>query len=172
MSEREEQSSDREEKKHFDSEVSLFMGELRVTLPGVQILFAFLLSVPFTARFVKVSELARDAYYVGFLCAAVASAHLIAPAVYHRLHWRRDVVDHEQMLRSFNRLAVIGGGFLAVAMCAAVFLVTAFLFGDAWGAILALIVFLVVGWLWFVLPLAGKRRARVERAGDLVRPAR
>jgi len=49
---------------------------------------------------------------------------------------------------------------------------TAFLFGDAWGAILALIVFLVVGWLWFVLPLAGKRRARVERAGDLVRPAR
>src|SRR5258706_12073851 len=108
-----------------------FLNELRVVLPGVQVLFGFLLAVPFTDAFKRVTGAQRGAYFAAFLCSAVATAFLLAPSLYHRLHWRRDVADKEQMLRTFNRLAITGGAFVAAAMSLTVFVVTDLLFPSA-----------------------------------------
>jgi len=153
------QSKDQQD---FERELTLFMTELRVELPGVQILFAFMLSVPFSARFHIASALERNVYFFGFACCAIASALLIAPSVYHRLHWRHEVADRFEMLASFNRFAVIGGGFLALAMTSTIFVISNILFGLVAGLVLAAVSFAMFSWLWFGFPAV--RRARELRA--------
>ena len=78
----------------LDRELIELLNELRVALPGVQVLFAFLLGVPFTQRFAQVAELQKDVYFLTFLCAAAATALLIAPSAYHRLEWRQGDKEH------------------------------------------------------------------------------
>lgn len=97
------------------------------------------------------------AFFVALLCTALGSALLIAPTAYHRLRWRSR--DKEQMLRTANRLAIGGTFFLAVAMTAAVFLVTDLVF--KWPVTLLVTVALGASfaWFWYALPL----RRRVER---------
>jgi hypothetical protein len=121
--ERERDASD------LDRELIELLNELRVALPGVQVLFAFLLIVPFSNGWDRVTEPQRYAYFVAFLCAAVASAFLIAPSAYHRLRWREG--DKEHLLVTANRLAIIGAVFLAAGMAATVFLITDLLFGSS-----------------------------------------
>src|SRR6185503_19407484 len=106
----------------LDRELIEFLNELRVALPGVQVLFAFLLGVPFTQRFSQVSDLQKDVYFVTFLCAATATALLIAPSAYHRLEWRQG--DKEHLLVVSNRLAIAGTTFLALSISGTVFVVT------------------------------------------------
>jgi hypothetical protein len=147
----------------FQREWTEFLNEIRVALPGVQFLFAFLLSVPFTDRFSKIGLLEHAAYFGCFLCTAVACAFLMAPSVYHRLHWRRDVHDKEQMLRTSNLLAIMGIALLALAMSAAVFMLSTVLIG-AWPAFaIAAGLLGLFGWLWFGFPLS--RRGRERRSG-------
>jgi len=146
-----------------DQELIEFLNELRVMVPGVQTLFAFMLALPFTLHFDRMTPLDRRLYGVGFLCATVSSLLLTAPSMYHRFHWRSDMRDVERMLRSFNRLAIWGGLFLALSMACAVFVATDALFGaNTAGAITALVVVLFA-WFWYGLPLS--RRAR-DRAAD------
>jgi len=145
----------------FERELTLFMTELRVELPGVQILFAFMLSLPFSDKFSIASALQRNVYFFGFACCAVASALLIAPSVYHRLHWRHEVSDRFEMLTSFNRFAVIGGGFLALAMSSTIFVIGNFLFGHIAALVLGAVSLGMFSWLWFGFPAF--RRARELR---------
>jgi hypothetical protein len=126
----------------------------------VQLLFGFLFTAPFTERFMHVSELVRWVYFAAFLFTTAASAFLIAPSVYHRLHWRRDVKDKEQMFQIANRLAVLGVVCLAQAMTCAVFVLSTLIF-DRWLALVLSTASLgLFGVLWFALPLSRRARER------------
>ncbi|HYV16708.1 MAG TPA: DUF6328 family protein [Conexibacter sp.] len=132
------------------------LGELRVAMPGVQLLFAFLLVVPFNQRFVQTSGFQRTVYAVVLLCAAFASALLIAPTAYHRVMFHRG--DRARMIRTATHLALAGLAFLALAMSGAVLLVTDFVFGTLTSVLCTAAVFTSFAWLWFGLALARRLR--------------
>ena len=148
--------SDEDKDERLDRELIELLNELRVVLPGVQVLFAFLLGVPFTQRFAQTTELQRDVYFLTFMCAAVATALLIAPSAYHRLNWRQ--ADKEHLLVVSNRLAIAGTAFLAVSIAGTVFVVTDLLFHAASAAMAAGATAALFAWFWYALPLL--RRAR------------
>ncbi len=144
----------------FEREWPEFLDEIRVALPGVQLLFGFLLATPFTTVFSRLPDGVRLVYFGCFLTTTAACGFLIAPSVYHRLHWRRDVRDKEQMLRTCNQLAIVGIVLLACAMASAVFVVAHAVAGPG-GAIIASIVAAALFFvLWFGLPLARRSRER------------
>lgn len=128
------------------------LNELRVALPGVQVLFAFLLAVPFANGFPKLSSLDRHIFFVAFIATALSTVLLIAPSSYHRLRWRRH--DKERMLVVSNALTIAGLACLAVAISAAVFVVTDFLFHRAWAATFTTFAAACFLLLWYGLPLA------------------
>jgi Family of unknown function (DUF6328) len=140
-----------EDESRLDRELIELLNELRVTLPGVQVLFAFLLIVPFNQGFERVTELQKYVYFVALVATAVGSAFLIAPTPYHRIRFRDR--DKESLLRVGNRFALIGTAFLALAMTCAVFFVTDFLFNIGVAFAVAGVVAVVVGGLWYALPL-------------------
>lgn len=134
-----------------DRELIELLNELRVALPGIQVMFAFLLIVPFSQGFVKVTELQTNVYFLSFLCTAAATAFLIAPTTYHRVRWREG--DKEHMLKVANRYALVGTVFLALGMTGVVFFITDFLyesslavFATAWAAGM-------FAFLWFGIPI-------------------
>ena len=135
----------------LDRELIELLNELRVVLPGVQVLFAFLLTVPFSQRFPQLSPFQRNLYFFVLLSAAAASFLLIAPSAHHRLRWRKH--DKEQVLETANLLAIFGIVFLAIAMTAAVFLVTDVLFGTKTGAWVGGITAGVLTAVWFGFPM-------------------
>jgi hypothetical protein len=135
----------------LDRELKELTDELRVALPGVQVLFAFLLTVPFTSRWDDVSDTQRDAYFGSFLCATASSVCLIAPSVMHRIQWRRR--DKERLLRAGNVLALVGASFLALAMTGVVFLITDVLFDETSAAAIAGAAAGIVIVLWYCVPL-------------------
>jgi Na+/melibiose symporter-like transporter len=132
------------------------LNELRVALPGVQVLFAFLLAVPFSQRFAETTELQKDVFMVALLCTTAGSVFLIAPTAYHRLRFRDR--DKEAMLRIANVFAIVGVFFLAVAMTAVVFLVTDLIFKAAFTAVVTALTAALFAAVWFALPLARKSR--------------
>jgi hypothetical protein len=140
----------------LDRELIELLNELRVALPGVQVLFAFLLAVPFTQRFERLTGVQEDVFFAAFLCTAVATALLIAPSAYHRLRWREH--DKEHMLQMSNRLAIAGTVFLAAAIIAVVYLVTDLIFGLAATLLATLLATALFGWLWYGLPLVRRLR--------------
>jgi predicted membrane channel-forming protein YqfA (hemolysin III family) len=149
--------SDEESKEErLDRELIEFLNELRVVLPGVQVLFAFLLTVPFANRFADITNLQRQVFFAVFLCTTAATALLIAPSAYHRLRWRE--YDKERMLRTANRLAIGGMIFLSLALVGATFLVTDLLFHPAAAAGVTAAVAIFFAWFWWGLPLSRKLR--------------
>lgn len=114
--------ADENKKQRVDRELIELLNEFRVALPGVQVLFAFLLTVPFAQRFASASGLQRAVFLLALLATAVASVLFIIPTAYHRLQWREP--DKERMVFTANRLTIAGMVFLAIAMAAAVFMVT------------------------------------------------
>jgi hypothetical protein len=144
--------TDEEQKEgDLDRELIELLNELRVALPGVQVLFAFLLAVPFATRWEKVDESQKYAFMVALLSTALGTVLLIAPTTYHRLRWREH--DKEQLLVTANRLAIAGTGCLAIGMTAAVYLVTDTVFSAAVAAIVTAAVAVVFAWFWYGLPL-------------------
>jgi hypothetical protein len=141
----------------LDRELIELLNELRVALPGVQVLFAFLLAVPFTQRFERLTGVQEDVFFAAFLCTAVATALLIAPSAYHRLRWREH--DKEHMLQMSNRLAIAGTMFLAAAIVAVVYLVTNLIFGLGATFVATFLATILFGWLWYGLPLVRRLRA-------------
>jgi Kef-type K+ transport system membrane component KefB len=139
------------EERH-NRELIELLNELRVALPGVQVLFAFLLAVPFANGFPKLSPLDRDVFFVAFIATALSTACLIAPSSYHRLRWRQR--DKERMLIVSNALTIAGLFLLAVAITATVFVITDFLFHHSWAAGLTAFVAATFVVLWYGLPLA------------------
>ncbi len=143
-------------KERVDRELIELLNELRVALPGVQVLFAFLLVLPFQNRFREVTGATEALYIVSLCLTAAASGFLIAPSAYHRLNFRTP--DKERMLFTANHLAIAGMALLAVAVPCALYVVVSFLYGSAVGGGLAAGLGGLITWLWYVLPLW--RRAR------------
>ena len=127
------------------------LNELRVILPGVQFLFAFLLTVPFSQRFSELDGVETGVFFVTLLCTAVATALLMAPSAQHRVLWREGV--REQRLKLGNTLIIVGLIFLVPAMVGAVFVVSAFIFGLGLGLTVTTLLVLFFALLWFLLPL-------------------
>jgi Family of unknown function (DUF6328) len=143
--------SDQREEHDLDRELIELLNELRVALPGVQVLFAFLLAVPFANGWTRVTELQRDVFFVAFIAAAASTILLIAPSAHHRLRWREG--DKERILRRANDLAIAGTVFLAIGMTATVFLISDILFAAWWAALTTAAIAGAFAWFWYGLPL-------------------
>ena len=135
----------------LDRELIELLNELRVMLPGVQALFAFLLIVPFSERFSATTTKERVAYYVAFASAALSSILFITPSVYHRVQFRRG--DEEHMLWVGNAVTLAGTVVLGVGIAAAIYFVTGFLADDTVALVACLVAFVLLSALWWVLPL-------------------
>jgi hypothetical protein len=143
-------NEDRSEK--LDRELIELLNELRVMLPGVQVLFAFLLTVPFSQRFESTTTTERVGYYIALASAALCSILLITPSVYHRVQFRQH--DKERLLRIGNGVVIGGTVVLGIGIAAAVHFVTGFLVDDAVGLVAGSVTFVMVALMWWVLPLA------------------
>jgi hypothetical protein len=148
--------AEKKSEEDLDRELIELLNELRVALPGVQVLFAFLLTVPFTQRFGRVTQTQQDAYLVALLATLVGSVLLIAPSAYHRIQWRQR--DKEQMLRTSNRLAIAGSVFLAIGMTASVFLIIDLIFKQTATAVVTAVAAGLFAWFWYALPLSRRLR--------------
>jgi len=148
--------ADQKSKEDLDRELIELLNELRVTLPGVQVLFAFLLIAPFSQQFARVNDLQKYAYLAALTFTALGSALLIAPTPYHRIRFRD--ADKEAMLQIANQLAIAGTLCVAIAMCCALFLVTDFLFSSPVPALLTALVAGVIVAFWYALPIARELR--------------
>jgi hypothetical protein len=135
--------------------------ELRVIVTGVQVLFAFLLIVPFNTGFRGVGAFERTVYFITLLLAAMAAACTIAPSAQHRLLFRHD--DKQRLVFFANRAAIAGLAFLALAMCGCLLLVTVKLFGELTGALTLAFGAITFALLWFVMPLRRRRLLERER---------
>jgi hypothetical protein len=125
--------------------------ELRVILPGVQVLLAFLLTVPFSGGFARASSTDRIVYFATVLLTVAATGALTMPAAYHRIRFRQG--DKEQMLRLSNAFAIAGLALLTVAMASVVFLIANVLYGLGAAIPVSIAVFLMLGLSWFAIPV-------------------
>ena len=140
------------EAERADRNLGELLQELRVAGLGVQVLFGFLLSLPFTTRFTQLSPGQRNLYLATLVLAAVATALLLGPVAYHRLVFRQG--EKERLVRAANIMAIAGLATVGLAVSAAVLLVTDYVSsGLTAGLITAFVTCLFAG-LWFVLPLA------------------
>jgi hypothetical protein len=146
-----------ERDERLNRELIELLNELRVALPGVQVLFAFLLVLPFQRRFDELGPGDRAVYFAAFLCTALSSALLIAPSSYHRLRFREH--DKEHMILIANRLAIAGSVFLAAAISCTVYLITDVLYGEPYGAAAGGVAAVVSSSLWCGLALARAARS-------------
>src|ERR687889_1794299 len=110
----------------LNRELMELLQELRVVIPGVQVLLAFLLTVPFQPRFAQLPGSMRNAFFASIACATLATAFLIAPSAHHRMRWRAG--EKERLLRIGNQMALWGTVFLAAAIVLALYVVTNVLF--------------------------------------------
>jgi hypothetical protein len=141
-----------------DRQMIELLNELRVALPGVQILFAFLLTVPFTQRFPQLTTFQRDVFYVTLVAATLSAACLIAPSAAHRLRFHQS--EREWLIESANALMIAGLGFLTVAIGSAFLLITDVLFDGARVWIYSALVWATILALWFGRPLYRQARGR------------
>jgi hypothetical protein len=148
-------SEDRDEKQ--DRQMIELLNELRVAMPGVQILFGFLLTVPFAQGFTKVTDFQRDVYFCTLLLAALTTACLIAPSAAHRVLFHQG--ERPWLIEHANRMLLFGLGFLGLALIGAVLLVTDYLFGGAIVVIAPAVLGVVLAVLWFARPLARREQS-------------
>jgi cation transport ATPase len=140
-----------EEQQRLNRQMTELLNELRVAMPGVQVLFAFLLAVPFQQRFQSVNAFQRDVYLFTLLAAATATAFLVAPSAYHRIAFQEH--EKERIIQMGTRQFVCGIVALAVAMTGAVLLVTDVLFRARTTIIVVVCVAALFAWLWFGIGL-------------------
>lgn len=148
----EEARDDKALRKKRDRELIELLNELRVALPGAQVLLAFLLVAPLNEGFDAVTGFGKAAYLASLSATLLATALLMAPTAYHRLRWRER--NKERMLRTSNRLAIAGMAFLAFALTAAVYVVVDVLYDELLAAIVAAGAAVLFSVGWFALPLS------------------
>ncbi|MEA2321094.1 MAG: hypothetical protein QOD81_944 [Solirubrobacteraceae bacterium] len=144
-SRREERSEDEQER--LNRQMMELLNELRVAMPGVQVLFGFLLTVPFQQRFAQVTDFQRTVYFATLIAAAVATAFLIAPSAYHRVMFEQH--DKPTIIRVGTVQMLVGLGALALAMNGAVLLVTDVLFDGGTVTVTVAALATVYFALWF-----------------------
>jgi hypothetical protein len=141
-----------------DRELIELLNELRVALPGVQVMFAFLLAVPFSQGWTKVTETQKVSFLVALLTTALATAFLIAPSSFHRIQWRQK--DKEQLLIISNGLSIAGLALLAISTAAVVFTITDYVVGGQFAIWSTVLMGLTFALLWYAIPLY--RRSKTD----------
>ena len=159
---------DETEQERLDRNLGELLQELRVALPGVQVLFAFLLAVPFQRNFTTISEFEKKVYFATLLLTALSAALLIAPSAYHRITFRYQ--QKHRLVFISNRLAIAGLAALALAMTSAILLITHLLFGAAATIVTTGVALAVFVLLWAVLPLKRRLKYRDDGLPLLPRP--
>ncbi len=139
------------EEERLDRNLQEMLGELRVALPGVQVLFAFLLVVPFNQRFTEVTQFQKTVFFATLLCTAASTICLLAPTAHHRLEFRQQ--DKQRIVGTGNRIVVWGLLLLAVAMTGAVVFVTDFLYASTTTTVVAAAMGGAFLLLWYAIPL-------------------
>jgi MFS family permease len=146
---------DETEAERNDRNLAELLQELRVAGLGVQVLFGFLLSLPFTNRFGTISPGQRDLYLACLVLSAVATALLLGPVAYHRLVFRRG--QKESLVRAASVMAIVGLATVGLAVSAAVLLVTSYVAGGLAAGLITAFVAGLLAVMWFVFPLARRR---------------
>ena len=137
------------------------LNELRVVGIGVQVLFGFLLSIPFAKGFPKLDHTERGIWLASLVFAALSTALLVAPVAYHRLLFRRH--EKESLVRTTNRLAIAGLAAVGLAVCSAVLLVTSFVAPGVRAAVITGGLICVFAGLWFFVPMSRRLRNHSDR---------
>jgi hypothetical protein len=153
-----ESGRDETEQERLDRNLGELLQELRVALPGVQVLFAFLLAVPFQQGFEEVTSFQKDVYFATLILTAISATMLISPSAYHRITFRYQ--QKRRLVYYSNRFAIIGLVFLALAMTGAILLITDVLFSTAAALVTAGLALSVFGFFWFAMPL--RRRLKLS----------
>lgn len=152
--------SEEDEAERLDRELIELLNELRVVMPGVQVLFGFLLTVPFQQRFETIDDFQRIVYFVTLLLVAAASAFLMGPSAFHRLTFREGQKPY--LIRLGTRQTIVGMALLALAINGVLLLLTDILFHATAVAIVVAVMVGLFGWLWFGLALSRRASGRSE----------
>jgi hypothetical protein len=144
------------EEERADRNLSDLLQELRVALPGVQVLFAFLLTVPFSQRFDDLSEFQKKLYFAVLICVALATVLLVAPTAGHRILFRRQ--QKEFIVTTANALSLIGLLLLAIAMCGAIALISDFIFGSTTAVITTIVMAAAFSGFWYLGPIVRRQK--------------
>jgi uncharacterized protein DUF6328 len=150
--ERSSDKNDETKQQRVNRELIELLNELRVALPGVQVLFAFLLAVPFSAGYKRITSFQKDVFFATLLATSVSTAFFIAPSAYHRWHFRNQNKEH--LLLTSNTFSLIGILFLAISMVGVVVLITDVIYSDGAAVVSGVVATLLFGGLWAALPLA------------------
>jgi hypothetical protein len=150
------------EKEKTDRQLIELLNELRVALPGAQVLLAFLLTAPFQAHFTRATHFERQVLFAGVLFTGVGVLLLMAPSVYHRIRWNEG--GKEDVVRVGHILFLAGTASLALGLFCAVFVVAEFLFGLTAAIVAVAILLAVVAGTWYLLPIERGRNPRIREA--------
>ncbi|MEJ7876799.1 MAG: DUF6328 family protein [Solirubrobacterales bacterium] len=150
--------TDEDEKERLNRQLDQLLQETRVVMPGVQVLFAFLLAVVFQQGFAKTTGFQKDVFLATILCSTGAALCFIAPAAWHRILFEQD--DKRHIVKVANRFVIWGVGFLALAMILALILVCDYVFGGATAIIVTVIAGPAFVWFWFAAPLLRRYHER------------
>jgi high-affinity Fe2+/Pb2+ permease len=152
------------EAERLDRNLGELLQELRVALPGVQVLFAFLLAVPFQQGFQEITRFQERVYFATLLLTAISAVLLISPSAYHRMTFRMQQKD--DLLFLANKLAIAGLAVLALAMTGAIMLITDYIFGSTATAVTTALSLLLFALFWFALPLQRRLSLGSGRRSD------
>jgi hypothetical protein len=155
-----EARADEDEAEKLDRELIELLNELRVVMPGVQVLFGFLLTVPFQQRFADVDDFQRIVYFATLLLTAASAAFLMGPSAFHRMTFREGQKPY--LVALGTRQTIAGMALLALAMNGVLLLLTDVLFHTLTVAIVVAVMSALFGWLWFGLAWRRKRSGKKE----------
>jgi hypothetical protein len=152
--------ADEDEGDRLDRELIELLNELRVIMPGVQVLFGFLLTVPFQQRFATIDDFQRIVYFATLLLTAASAAFLMGPSAFHRLTFRASQKPY--LVELGTRQTIAGMALLALAMNGVLLLLTDVLFHATTVAVTVTLAAALFGWLWFGLALRTRASGRTE----------
>jgi hypothetical protein len=155
MAESREEHDEESRRERVNRELIELLNELRVALPGVQVLFAFLLAVPFANGWSKVTESQKNIFFATLVATAISTACFIVPTAYHRLNFRNR--EKERILLLSNKFAIAGILFLALSMIGVLMLITDVIYSQTAALVTGALAFVMIGGLWLVLPLVRRR---------------
>jgi hypothetical protein len=151
MAESPEEHDEEPRRERINRELIELLNELRVALPGVQVLFAFLLAVPFSNGYSRITAFQKNVFYATLAATAISTACFIVPTAYHRLNFRKR--EKERILLSSNKFAIAGIMFLALSMIGVVVLITDVIYSGAAAVVAGVLAFVLFFGFWAGLPL-------------------
>ena len=157
-------SEDDDEQQRKNRQLDQLLQETRVIMPGVQVLFAFLLAVTFQQQFQKTTSFQRDVFLATILGATASTVCFIAPAAWHRILFQQK--DKRHIIKVANRFVISGLVLLALSMTFALVLVCDVAFSGTTAAVVPALAFSTFGWFWFIAPLIRRNKDNIRRNVD------